>query len=691
MKTAHSKPVFHIITLLSLLLSLIGSAVFVTPAHAAPFAITNLNDSGPGSVRQAIINANASASAYTASFSVSGTIMLASTLPAIANTAGLTINGTGQTVTISGNNAVRVIQVDAGASLTLNDLTIANGYSAGEGGGIWNDGTLIITNSAFSGNRAETSGGGIYSIGTLMTITNSTFSGNSAIAGGDGIADGGGVYSGIGAGPLTITNSTFSRNAAVQGGGLYMVHTVNITNSTFSENSAGWGGAILTTVGTSILTIANSTFSDNSAYGEGGGINNGGTLDITNSTFSGNNAAVEGGGISSYDTATLRNTIVANSTGGSCFGAITNGGYNIDDGTTCGWGSDNGSMSSTDPLLGTLTGSPAYFTLDAHSPAIDAGRDSICAAAPVNNESQNGVTRPAGAHCDIGSYEAFLLAPSYGAILRNQRPTFEWSDITGATSYWLQVSENDTFMPPTLTKAFFVSTYTSTTNLPANTLFYWRVRAKVSGAYGDWSEVWTFTTGNPPSIPVLQVPADNALVSGPSPLFDWKDSTVSGGATFDHYQIQIAADAAFTSILHDHDLAGVVNSQDSDAVLNPATTYYWRVRSFALNGDYSAWSTARKARIKLDAPTLLKPDDTSMVGSLKPTFMWNAILGATSYTIQVSKFHNFKSTVINKIVSTPTYTATTSLSAGTTYYWRVKVNGPFGPSDWSIVFSFTTP
>ena len=94
-------------------------------------------------LREAINAANALAGANTITFSVGGTITLASTLPDITDAAGLTMDGTGQTLTISGNNAVRVMQVGAGASLTLNDLTIANG--TGSGGGIANSGTLTIT------------------------------------------------------------------------------------------------------------------------------------------------------------------------------------------------------------------------------------------------------------------------------------------------------------------------------------------------------------------------------------------------------------------------------------------------------------------------------------------------------------------------------------------------------------------
>ncbi len=294
------------------------SAIEVTPAHAATFTVTNLNDSGAGSLRQAVIDANAAAGADTIIFSVSGTITLGSTLPDITDAAGLTMDGAGQTVTISGGNLERVLWVNA--SLTLNNLTIANGF-AGNGGGIFNGGTLTITNSTFSGNHAD-NGGGIFNNAGTLAITNSTFSGNSASA-------------------------------------------------------------------------------------DGGAIASHGTLAITNSTFSGNSAGGEGGGIKYLSgTVTLRNTIVANSTGGNCAGTITNGGNNIDDGTTCGWGSASGSMSSTNPLLGALAnngGSTQTFALLTGSPAIDGVTFNAPNSAPSTD--QRGVARPQGVRYDIGAYE----------------------------------------------------------------------------------------------------------------------------------------------------------------------------------------------------------------------------------------------------------------------------------------------
>ena len=117
---------FRALALLCLLLFLAPAPI----AYAATYTVTNLNDSGAGSLRQAILDANATAVADTINFSVSGTITLASSLPDIAaQVAGgeLTIDGVGRTVTISGNNAVRVLMVGGGAALYLQNLTIANG------------------------------------------------------------------------------------------------------------------------------------------------------------------------------------------------------------------------------------------------------------------------------------------------------------------------------------------------------------------------------------------------------------------------------------------------------------------------------------------------------------------------------------------------------------------------------------
>lgn len=342
------------------------AVTIASPALASGFTVSNTSDSGPGSLRNAIITANSTAGANTIKFSVNGTITLKSNLPVIANTSpgSLTIDGSGKAITLDGATAYEIFKVNTGATLNLRFLTLANGSVTavgGTGGGIENGGTLTVTGSIFNNNSA-TYGGGIFSSGTL-TITDSTFGGNSS---NDFEGDGGAIFNYFGTatvtnsifydnstisdtdgtdggnggatindgGRLTVSDSVFSDNTAIDGlgGGIFNYNgaTLTLTNSMLLDNSTtgGLGGGIFNLFSTA--TVTSGTLSDNSATdgGSGGGIfNEFGTLTVTDSTFSDNSATDaggSGGGILNFGTLTATNSTFYGNSAHDYGGGIAN-------------------------------------------------------------------------------------------------------------------------------------------------------------------------------------------------------------------------------------------------------------------------------------------------------------------------------------------------------------------------------
>ncbi len=409
------------------LLSIIFILVFGLSAFGATFTVTNLNDNGFGSLRQAISDAKTIAEANTINFQngLSGTIILTS--GELAVTGNLTItNSTGaNSLLISGNNTSRVFFVNQNANLTINGVTVTKGNGTGitipgfngYGGGILNIGTLTLTNSIVSGNTAALAGGGgIYNQGSTMT-TNSTVSGNTAGYGG-GIANNDGT--------MTLTNSTVSDNTAVYGGGggINNDGTMTLTNSIVSGNTTGqYGGGINNNFGAT-TTLTNSTVSGNTAVYGGGIANSFGTLNLTSVTVTQNKSTGTtcidcAGGINNFDTANLKNTIVAGNTVANAsappdFGGIVaaTSSYNLignGQGTTGISNTDansnqvGSSASPIDAMLAPLAnngGATQTHALLPGSPAINAGNNE---GAPATD--QRGFARISGGIIDIGAFE----------------------------------------------------------------------------------------------------------------------------------------------------------------------------------------------------------------------------------------------------------------------------------------------
>ncbi|MFV9507518.1 MAG: reprolysin-like metallopeptidase [Oscillochloridaceae bacterium umkhey_bin13] len=222
----------------------------------------------------------------------------------------LTIEGAGpgQTI-IDGGGLDRIFDLQAN-QVVLRNLTIRNGATDGDGGGIHSRANLTLENVVIAGNQAQGNGGGIHSRANL-TLENVVVEGNQANVGG-------GIYN---QGDLTLENVLVEGNQAEVGGGIFnRSGQLVVVKSIIRDNQTqGRGGGINATAS---LTIIDSTISENGADLNGGGVyflsfttGPRATLRIERSTLT-NNEAGSGGGVylaTNYGTAT-GDMLIENST-----------------------------------------------------------------------------------------------------------------------------------------------------------------------------------------------------------------------------------------------------------------------------------------------------------------------------------------------------------------------------------------
>jgi hypothetical protein len=415
-----------------------GVVATPAPAGAATFTVTNLDPSGPGSLDEAIQEANAAGGPDVIDFAagLAGTIELTADLTTI--TEDVDIQGPGaDVITVDGGDTFVLFEFAGGAASSISGLTITNGSNT-KGGGIQADvGDLTVTGVVVSSSTADFDGGGVQCNNSgLLTISFSTVTGNRA----DSDA-GGGLYAD--SCDLDISYSTFSGNtAADEAGGLYIDGNALIRNTTIAGNEAGSdaGGILVTSDSDETVTIANSTITGNSAAAEGGGIFvDEGELIVDQSTISGNMSGATTGGIYTGEAGatvaenddkaaksedvgvladgdlSLTGTIVADNPGFDLRGTGTIGVItsdhsllgNVDPDTTV--DDLGGNLFDEDPGLGPLAdnGGPTQtMALLEGSAALDAGPDPV-PDFPGNEFDQRGTgfLRVAFGRVDIGAYE----------------------------------------------------------------------------------------------------------------------------------------------------------------------------------------------------------------------------------------------------------------------------------------------
>ena len=408
--------------------------MLLTPVAEGTTIVTTNSDNGPGSLRQAVLNADASVINFATNLS-GQTITLTTGAIEISATVTIDASALAGGIQINGGGASSIFLVDNGATVLLNALVITNGYDNDDpnygGGGILNLGTLTLTNCTISGNTCLDSydgGGGIDSYGTL-TLNQCTLTGNSQNNWVGGALD-------VEAGTATVNQCTISGNVALEtaaGGamGIDSTGTLIVNQSAIMANTAigtgntnGGGAAVWNSGGQLVLNECTVQGNDaDGSQGGGGLVINGGTLTINQTTLCGNsanNSQYGGGGILSSGTVMATNSIIAGNSADNSQGVdianlvatLTFGGSNLLQSAPYNYaGTVNGAYILAAPNLA----APGYYGGPTQtmpplpsSPAIDA-----CSSGTSFTTDQRGFPRVVGPYADIGAVE--LQSPAASA------------------------------------------------------------------------------------------------------------------------------------------------------------------------------------------------------------------------------------------------------------------------------------
>jgi hypothetical protein len=368
------------------LLSVSLALIAMGSVHAAIFQVTNVNDSGPGSLREAIELANANGEPDTIEFLVTGTIVLQSNLPILSESLVIQGSGTNDLI-IDGNQDYRPFRLAgiSGSSYVIEDLTLRNGFSNDTGGAI-----VVLSNASLILNRcivedsAALEGGGIAAFGPIQ-ITDTIVRANQSGFGGGILLDGA---------SHSIKRSSVLLNFSGIGGGIYvgpaaLVEIENVTvagNSASNDAQSALGGGLAVVNGSAM--VRHSTFALNRAD-SGAGV-----------AFVGTGSAQE------FANNILHNNLTWSDGMANCSGVLPNDFANLSSDGSCQlFGASD--LQFVDPLLDDLDfygGPTPSFLPRPGSLAVNSADNSLCASHDQRNRP-----RPdsPGGNCDRGAVEVY--------------------------------------------------------------------------------------------------------------------------------------------------------------------------------------------------------------------------------------------------------------------------------------------
>lgn len=281
-----------------------------------------------------------------------------------------------------------------------------------------------------------------------------------------------------------------------------------------------------------------------------------------------------------------------------------------------------------------------------------------------------------------------LIYPENGRAINDSTPALEWDSVTGATSYELQVDEDENFSSPVENEIGITQTSHETTAL-ADGVYYWRIRAVNAAGPGPWSEVWQFKVDTTePGAPTPLKPTNGSLTNDDNPQFEW--SSVFDASPPVLYRVYLDDDWDFATVERDSGWIG----NTSWEVTTPLGEgrWYWRVQAKDDVGNLGDNSPTWSLTVDVTPPgepVLFIPADNEILTTFTPEFDWSDVTDPSDvdYTLQISPELDFTPISFEKTaipLSNYTLSPVEALAVGG-YYWRVRaVDGAGNWSRWSI-------
>ncbi|MDQ7798135.1 MAG: hypothetical protein RDU76_04215 [Candidatus Edwardsbacteria bacterium] len=281
-----------------------------------------------------------------------------------------------------------------------------------------------------------------------------------------------------------------------------------------------------------------------------------------------------------------------------------------------------------------------------------------------------------------------LNLPADNALNLALSPTLSWLASSGAASYTLQY-DTDSLFGGAVSQSGLTGTSLQIKGLSNATTYYWRVNASNNAGASGWSAIRCFTTTATllPGNPILAAPANGDTGVSKSPALSW--NAVNGATS---YGLQVATSNSFYPASMTYSRSGLTGTTQSILGLDPGIAYYWRVNASNIAGASAwseTWSFTTTTNPAPEPPALIWPVNGELNSGTSPELVWNASYEASSYTLHISPYSDFRGLVYNQGGLPDTSRTGTGLDSLTTYYWRVNATNANGTSNWSASRAFT--